>query len=153
MTQHSLVRILVGCCLVLVLTGCLHTQALEYRDIENFKISKLSMGESVVSADLKYMNPNNFGLRLKHAEVDIYINNRYMGRSVLDTLINIPKRDSFLVPVSMKVKMGDILANAIDVLLLKEADIKLEGSAKLGKGGIYKNVPIKYEGKQQLNMY
>lgn len=132
-------------------TGCMRFQSLEYRDIENFSISNVGMSESVVSADLKYMNPNNFGMQLKHAEVDVYINNKYMGKSVLDTLINIPKKDSFLVPVSMKVSMGNILSNAVDVWLLKEASIKLEGTAKLGKAGIYKNVPIRYEGKQQIS--
>ena len=131
--------------------GCVQPQSLRYMDIQNFKIKNLGISQSVVSADLKYMNPNNFKMQLKRAEMDIYINRRYMGKSVLDTVINIPKKDSFLLPVSMKVDMAKLLANAVDLLLLHEADVKLEGSVKLGKAGIYKNFPIRYEGKQKVD--
>jgi LEA14-like dessication related protein len=131
--------------------GCVQPRSLQYMDIQNFKIKNLGISQSVVSADLKYMNPNNFKMQLKRAEMDIYINKRYMGKSVLDTIIDIPKRDSFLLPVSMKVDMAKLLANAVDLLLLHEADVKLEGSVKLGKAGIYKNFPIRYEGKQKVD--
>jgi LEA14-like dessication related protein len=123
-----------------------------YAGVTNFKVGSLGLGESVVSADLKYFNPNNFKMKLKYGEMDIYVNNRFIGKTLLDTLTAIPANDSFLIPVSIKVDMKQIYSNALDILLLREAAIKLQGFAKLGKGGLYFNVPINYAGRQKIDI-
>lgn len=137
----------------LLLPGCSKPLAPEFRSVENFRVNSIGVEESAISADLKYYNPNNFTLKLKHGETDVYLNNRFLGKTVLDTLTQIPARDSFLIPVSMKVDMKQIYSNALDILLSNEVTIKLNGFAKLGKGGIYFNLPIQYEGKQKLDIH
>ena len=137
---------------LLLLQGCSRPIAPEYAGIENLRVNSLGIGSSAVSADLKYYNPNNFTLKLKKGEVDVYMNNRFLGKTILDTLTAIPARDSFLIPVSMKVDMKQVYSNALDILLSNEVKIKLEGFAKMGKGGIYFDLPIRYEGKQQLDI-
>jgi len=137
---------------VLLLTSCSRPIAPEYRSIENFRVTSLGVGESAISADLKYYNPNNFTLKLKYGETDVYLNNRFLGKTILDTLTLIPARDSFLIPVSMKVDMKQVYSNALDILLSNEVTIKLDGFAKMGKGGIFFNLPIKYEGKQKIDI-
>ena len=92
-------------------------------------------------------------MKLKYGEVDVYLNNRFLGKTILDTLTAIPARDSFLIPVSMKVDMKQVYSNALDILLSNEAIIKLEGFAKLGKGGIFFNLPLKYEGTQKIDIH
>ncbi|MEO6314112.1 MAG: LEA type 2 family protein [Chitinophagaceae bacterium] len=140
-------------CITLALVGCGKPLAPEYRSIENLRVSTLGIGESAISADLKYYNPNNFTLKLKYGETDVYLNNRFLGKTFLDTLTVIPARDSFLIPVSMKVDMKQVYANALDLLLSNEVTIKLDGFAKMGKGLIFFNVPIKYEGKQKIDIH
>ena len=141
-----------SCCLFL-LQGCSRPVAPEYRSIENFRVNTLGIGESAISADLKYYNPNNFALQLKYGETDVYLNNRFLGKTILDTLTVIPARDSFLIPVSMKVDMKQVYSNALDILLSNEVTIKLDGFAKMGKSGIFFNLPIKYEGKQKIDIH
>ena len=139
--------------LLLLAVSCSKPIAPDYRGIDNFKINSLGAGESAVSADLKYYNPNNFKLKLKSGEAGIYVNNRFIGKTVLDTLIEIPARDSFLIPVSMKVDMKQFYANAVDILLNNEVTIKLDGFAKLAKGLISFQVPIQYEGRQKIDIH
>jgi LEA14-like dessication related protein len=144
-------------CILIILwlpafTSCRQPQAPQYAGLENFKVNALGIGESVVSADLKYFNPNSFTMKLKYGEMDVYINNRFLGKTLLDTLTFIPARDSFLIPVSMKVDMKQIYSNALDILLTHEATIRLDGFAKLGKAGLYFDVPVKYEGKQKIEI-
>lgn len=91
-------------------------------------------------------------MKLKYGELNVYVNSRFIGKTLLDTLTAIPANDSFLIPVSMKVDMKQIYSNALDILLSREADIKLDGFAKLGKAGLYFNVPINYEGKQKIEI-
>ena len=130
--------------------SCRTPQPPLYRSIENWRVGKVDLGETVVSADVRYYNPNNYRLEMKHAEVAVYINNQFMGESILDSIIIIPKKDSFLLPVSMRLNLKQVFANALYILLTGEVSVKLDGFAKLGKGILFIDVPIHYEGKQRI---
>ena len=135
-----------------VIFGCSKPKDLQYIDFENFQVKEVGLGESVISADLKYYNPNNFRMTLKEGDLDVSLNNTFLGNSKLDTLLEIPRKDTFLIPLKMKVDMRTFLSRALNVLLTNEVDVKLDGKAKLGKAGIYFNVPIHYQGKQKFHM-
>src|SRR5687768_8017668 len=94
-------RLIIGF-IAMVALSCSKPKDLEYLDFENFQVHELGMGESVISADLKYYNPNNFRLKLKDGELDVSLNDTFMGHSKLDTLLEIPRRDTFLIPLKMK---------------------------------------------------
>lgn len=137
--------------LLTLIAGCKQPQIPEYQAFENFKISKFGLSESVVSADLKYYNPNDFALKLKHADLDLSVNDRHVGHSVLDTLVTIPSRDTFYLPLKMKVDMKQLFTNALSLLINNEIDVKVNGNIKLGKSGVYFNMPVNYSGKQTID--
>ena len=151
MIQHVRMSLIMGF-IATAIFGCSKPKDLQYIDFENFQVQELGLGESVISADLKYYNPNNFRLNLKEGDLDVSLNNTFLGNSKLDTLLQIPKKDTFLIPLKMKVDMRTFLSKALNVLFTNEVDVKLDGNAKLGKGGIYFNVPIHYQGKQKLHL-
>ena len=136
--------------LLLVFNSCKQPLAPQYLGLENLRVNNLGTGESAIAADLKFFNANKFAMKLKSGEMNVYMNNRFIGKTILDTLTQVPANDSFLIPVSMKVDMKQVFSNALDILLNHEVLIKLDGIAKLGKSGIYFNVPIQYEGKQAI---
>jgi hypothetical protein len=45
-----------------------------------------------------------------------------------------------------------VLSNALKVFLNPDVRIKITGSAKAGRGGIFLNVPIDYEGTQRIEL-
>jgi LEA14-like dessication related protein len=151
MIQHLRISLIMGF-IAIGIFGCRKPKDLQYIDFENFQVQELGLGESVISADLKYYNPNNFKLNLKDGDLNVSLNNTFLGNSKLDTLLQIPKKDTFLIPLKMKVDMKTFLSKALNVLLTNEVDVKLDGNAKLGKAGIYFNVPIHYQGKQKFNL-
>jgi LEA14-like dessication related protein len=122
----------------------------EFVEARNFAIKSIGLKSATVYTDLYYFNPNGFGIQLKKADLDIYIDDQFVGHTLIDTLINIPKRDTFSIPVNMDVEMKKIFPNALSILLKEEVNLKIEGTAKLGKAGIFLNVPVKYEGKHRL---
>jgi len=122
----------------------------EFIDARNFGLRSLGMKTSTVSADLFYYNPNNLSLNLKRYELEVYFDGQHLGSTVLDTLIHIPRRDTFSFPVNMAVDMKYIFPNAFALLMKDSIDLRIEGSAKLGKGGIFLNIPVRYQGKQRL---
>lgn len=97
-----------------------------------------------------YFNPNGFALNLKTADLDVYLNNRYAGHSLLDTLVHVPAKDTFFVPVSVLVDMKNVFPNALTILMSDSIDVRLEGKIKVGKAGIYINVPVKYQEKHPI---
>ena len=138
--------------LILALFSCSKPKEPQYLDFENLHIQKAGISESIVGADIKYYNPNSFNLQLKEAHLDLYINDKYVGHSDLDTLIHIPAKDTFYVPVSVKLNLGDLFKNALQLFLNPEVKLKIEGNAKVGKAGLYKNFPVSYEGKERIDV-
>lgn len=116
----------------------------------NFTIEKLGLQESYIGMDLHYFNPNDFKLTLKKADLDVFLENRFVGQTQLDTLLEIPARDSFLIPVKMGVNMKNLFPNLLTLALKEEIEVKLEGSAKVSRSGITMNIPIHYAGKHKI---
>ena len=87
---------------------------------------------------------------MKSAEGEAWIENSFLGYFTVDTLIVIPARGVFRLPVKLKVEMNKLLKSSVLAFLSPEVMIKVRGKAKVGKGLVYINYPIKYEGKQNL---
>ncbi|MGB8192356.1 MAG: LEA type 2 family protein [Chitinophagaceae bacterium] len=151
MLKRSLYSLVLLIC-AFSLSFCGKPKQPDYIDFQHLNIKKASLDKSVITFDLRYFNPNNFRMQLKEAAVDVYFNDKFVGKSVLDSLIHIPARDTFLIPVSMQVQMKSLLTNAMQLLLNPDVMVKLNGNARLGKGGIFLNVPISYEGKQRIDI-
>lgn len=139
--------ILFAICAVMLLIGCKKPESFEYRDLRNFSIDSVGFGRSTVKMDLVYFNPNNFGVDLKTIDCDVYIDKKYLGKYQLDTTMHIAKRSEFTVPSRMQVDMKNLLRNSLHVLLSKQVEIELKGNTKVGKGGIFINVPFTYTTK------
>jgi LEA14-like dessication related protein len=139
--------------MMLGVLSCSKPKDLQYLNFQNFRLEEISGGQSVISAELQYYNPNNFKLKLKEGQVDVTVNNTLLGNSRLDTLMEIPKKDTFLIPLHMKVDTRTLMSKVMNLLFTSDLDIKLDGHARLGKGGIYFNVPIHYQGKQKINLF
>ena len=126
---------------------------LEYREYKNFSIEKLGFSNSQVKLDLEYFNPNNFGLQLKRTELDIYINNTFLGHSSSDTLINIPRNNTFLLPIKFEADMKNLFKNAWTTMMGNEVTVKVTGKLKIGKANVFMSMPVDYEGKHKFSLF
>ena len=116
----------------------------EFIDARNFRLGSIGLKETIVQTDLYYFNPNGISLNLKEVDMDVYLNGRYAGHSFLDTMVHIPSRDTFFVPVSVKVDMKSVFPNALTLLMNDSIELRIEGKLKLGRAGLFINVPVKY---------
>lgn len=135
-----------------LMVACAKPTQLDYLGVRNVKVLSLGFKESTVAADVEYFNPNKYPLTMKSAEVDVYINNTYFGKTILDSTIHIPRKDTFLLPVLLKVEMTNTAMQLIQVITRGQEDVlvKMEGKAKVGRGGFFINYPINYEGMQKI---
>ena len=134
-----------------MLSGCQQPVTPEYRGIESLVISKIGVNESRVSGNIKFYNPNPYGLKMKHADITILLEDNPSGHCILDSTINIPRLDSFYVPVSVSVNLGNILKNALKLLLKGKIKVNADGWVSFKKGLISVRVPVHFEEYQKLD--
>ena len=124
-----------------------------YREIREVRLIEAGLLQSTAGIDLVYYNPNNFGLQLQRTDLDIFINNNFLGHTVQEQQITIPKQAEFSVPVTLDVDMKNLLRNGLISLPSSEVLVKVTGSVKVGKANVFKTFPVKYEGKQSFSSF
>jgi len=118
--------------------------------IENVEMGSLNITKPVITLQMKCFNPNNRSAILKNGEGDAWIDSSYLGHFTIDSAINIPANSDFRIPVSLALDIKSVLQNSMALISKEQVNIKVSGKVKAGRKGFYKNVPINYEGPQNL---
>lgn len=153
MTYKLKLNTLLLAVLTLLLTACSSPKQLEYREFKNFTIDKPGFASTALKMDLLYYNPNNFGMELNHTDLDIFINNNYLGKATQVIQVAIPRKAEFIIPIIMDVDMKNLLKNGFVSMLNSEVIIKVTGTIRVGKLNVFKTFPVNYEGKQQFSLF
>ena len=135
---------------VLLLLSCSGIKDPKFEDVENLRVHKFGLNNSTLKMDLRYRNPNKFGLKLSHAEGDAWIDKNFLGHFKTDSSVVIGAGQEFRLPVRLELDMSKFLKNSVLAILAPEIVLKVEGRARLGKGIIFINYPFHYEGKHNL---
>ena len=96
--------------LTLLLSSCSTPKQLEYREFKNFTIDKPGFASTALKMDLLYFNPNNFGLELNHTDLDIFINNTYLGKATQVIQVQIPRNAEFTIPITIMALLTNLTA-------------------------------------------
>lgn len=143
---------LLYCLPLLVFLSCSTPKGFEYKGVNNVKVNNIGFEYLDLSLNLVYFNPNNFRVDLKKVDCEVYIDNRYLGKYALDTLMHIPKKQNFELPSRLRVSMGGVFKNAFSIFMNKEVLLKVKGKTKIGKGSIFFDVPFTYETRQTISL-
>lgn len=138
-------------CFMIFSVGCKQPLAPDYLGIESVTITKIGINESRVAGSIIFYNPNHFHLQLKHADVTISINDKYAGHCIIDSTVQIPKRDSFLIPVSVNIDLKNIMSNALQLLLNGKVKVNADGFVRLKKSLIGFKVPVHFEEYERVD--
>ena len=92
-------------------------------------------------------------MQLRNTDLNIFINGKLFGHSSTDTLIPIPKRDTFSLPVMFDVNMQSLYQNALNTLLGREVTLKVSGKVKVGKANVFMYFPVNYESKETFSLF
>lgn len=136
--------------LVFGLTSCTNVKEPEFRRIEKFRLRNFGITEGTIGFDVTYYNPNNFGVAVKEAAADVYLDSVYLGQFRQDSTISVGKNAEFSVPLSGKISLATAMKMDLKNLDTREIQLRADGSVKVGKAGIFVNKPIKYSGRHKL---
>lgn len=125
----------------------------DYKEFRNLKFESIGFSESVVSMELVYNNPNRIGFQVKKTECDVYIDDVYLGRAISDTLINVARKSDFVIPLKIKTDMKNVFKNAWSALTNKTVLVRATGTITAGVAGIFKTIPLAYEGRHETSMF
>ena len=123
-----------------------------YLGYQNLRLGKVGTKSNVLMSDIKFYNPNKYTLNVKEAEMDIYFNDRLLGHTSLSNVVSLPPLDTTLVPFTIEASATDLLANTAQIFLNPNVRVKVQGNAKAGRGGIFVNIPINYQGTQRIQL-
>ncbi|HRH67896.1 MAG TPA: LEA type 2 family protein [Flavobacteriales bacterium] len=134
--------------LAFLVTGCLGYKQVELRDIANVEVEKMDAKGIAVRVDAMIENPNGYRIHVLDPDVDLYLNDKFIGKGVLDTALVLDKKSTrvYSVPLHADLQGGSLL-----MLLLSGAlngdDMKLGAKGTVvGKAGlIRKRFPFELE--------
>ncbi len=125
----------------------------EYKEFQNLRLESIGLNETTVYMELLYNNPNRIGFRVSHTEADVYVDDVYLGRAFSDTLIKVARKSDFIIPLRIKTDMKNVFKNAWSALSSREVTVRASGVITAGVGGLYKTIPLAYEGKHEVGLF
>lgn len=134
------------------LSSCSKPKGPSYLGYEDFRVEKVGVKNTVLSTRVKLYNPNGYALKLRSASIDVYLNDNYLGHSSIDSLITLPAKDTSFVPLQLTASAKDLLSNTVKIFLNPDVKVRITGAAKAGRGSLFINVPINYEGVQRIQL-
>jgi LEA14-like dessication related protein len=138
---------------IILLVSCATPKTFEYREIRNIKLDQFGFEKTSLGMEIVYFNPNNFGLDLTNVDADVYIDNHYLGKMLLDTSMHISKKSDFILPSKISLDLKEFYKNALNLAVSNEVLVTVKGTTRVGKAGIYRTVPFTYEGRHRLNLF
>jgi len=143
-------KLLLSFLLMFLFTSCAKIQDPQFRRIDHFTLKNFGLQDAVIGFDVTYFNPNNFGVNVKAAEADIYIDSVYLGKFEQDSTVDVPKDAEFSLPLSGTVSLQTALKLNLRNVDRRDIFLKANGNVKIGKAGIYLTRPFRYEGYHRL---
>jgi LEA14-like dessication related protein len=109
--------------------------------------------DPMLKAEAVFYNPNNVGGKLRHINVDIYVNGKKAGTVEKDYRIKIPAKGEFSVPLEVKLNMKELgtVQTLLGLIGGKKFDIEYQGKLGLTYHGLPMKVPVKYKSQIRVS--
>jgi len=137
----------------MMLMSCSNPKNIEYKEVRNVQLQKFGIDETDMKLDLVYYNPNSFGMKLKKLDADIFVDRHFLGKISMDSLMDIPRKSTFIVPSTLAVDLKGFYKNAFNLILNPEVLLEVKGTSRIGKGRFFTTIPFSYEGRHKLNLF
>jgi LEA14-like dessication related protein len=139
--------------LALALPSCRLIQEPEFKGVQKLKVSQLGLTESTLKGELVYFNPNKFNYKIRSYKMDLFINYRELGQTASNQLIQVDKMSTFFIPIELKVSMKNLPLNTWNIMTKDSVHVMARGHVMVEFKGILKELPVRYEGKQKVDLF
>jgi LEA14-like dessication related protein len=148
MKTLALLSLLIG----LAAASCNRIKDPEFRRLEKFGVKSFGVQKVDIGFQVTYFNPNNFGVTVKEAAGDVYLDSVFVGKFVQHDAVEVDKNAEFSIPLVGSVALADALKLKVNDLANRELLVRANGSVKVGKAGVYISRPFTYQGKHKIDL-
>jgi len=130
----------------LLLSSCLKYQDIEIKGIEKVQTPRFENKELLIDIDVRINNVNPYKIKVKPSELQVYIDNDFIGTVFLDEKVVIRRKAENTYTAKLRGKMADgMLMTMMRVALKSQVTLQLKGELK---GAVY-GFPSKLDVDQQ----
>jgi LEA14-like dessication related protein len=137
--------------LLLILCSCERIQDPQFKSLEHFGVRKFGFTEVVIGFETVYNNPNNFGVSVKEADVDVYVDSIYLGKFLQPQLTQVKGKSDFAIPFEGTVSVKNALQLNGREMLKRPVSITSSRQSQSGESRRICNKDISYQGKHRLD--
>ena len=121
-------------CSLIILSSCTFIEP-SYKGGEKFKFDKLEGKTLKFTVGAKILNPNNYTIKIKPSDLDVYIEDDFMGVIHLDKTLKLKKKQELFVDAPFTATLND---GALFKLLkfVTKGKLQLTFKGKV-KGGVF----------------
>ncbi|WP_178985740.1 LEA type 2 family protein [Winogradskyella helgolandensis] len=117
-----------------LLFNCSFTKKPEFVRLENFKVIDSNAKNITIRTEALFLNKNDVGGTLKTDDLKVYINDLELA-SVVSDEFDVPKRERFTIPLTVKVATESImndenLGSLLGSLLSQSLKVHIKGDIK-----------------------
>jgi LEA14-like dessication related protein len=133
-------------------SSCGKVEAPVFRNLNSFKVKKIDLQKADLGFNVTYYNPNKFGVSVKEAEIDVFVDSIYLGKFIQEQEVDVVKKAEFSLPLKGSVSIAKALQLNLNDLTNRQVLLKANGAVKVGKAGIFITRPISYQGQHKVDL-
>lgn len=129
---------------VLLFASCSRYQDVVLHEITDAELISMNAKAIALRIDARIENPNGFRIHVEEPDVDLFLNDRFVGKAQLDSALVIDKKATAVYPVYMHADLagGPLVAMLITSALSGEVKVGAKGSAAGRAGALKKRFPF-----------
>lgn len=119
-------------CLILALNSCTFVEP-QYKGGEKFKFEKLEGRTLRFNVGAKILNSNNYTIKIKPSDLNVYIEDDFMGVIHLDKTLKLKKKQELFIEAPFTATLADgAMFKAIKFAMRGKLRLTLKGKVKAG---------------------
>ena len=119
------------------LTGCLGYKEVVLEEIRSVELARWEPKAIHLRATVRLSNPNGYRIHVLDPDVDLFLNDRFVGKGVLDSALVLGKRSDvvYTIPMHADLAGGDVFLQLLSGALKGSVKVGAKGTV-LGKAGL-----------------
>lgn len=150
--KHLLGLVVVVVCLA-AWDSCSKPEPVSFAGYRNVRLSNQGFSTGIINMEIAFYNPNSFPMKIRDAKMKLSIDHQPFGNITQDSERVMPPRDTFLMPVSIKINLVDLLARVLDMPGHDSVTLEATGNCKVGRKGVFVSLPLHYHSREVLKMF
>lgn len=143
----------------LFLFSCNTPEAPEFQKLENVKFKSASFSKDLnftLSADALFHNSNTLGADITGLDLEVFVNDKKVSDIKQNVTASMGGNSDFKLPIELVVPLREVLKDVKpslgELFKKREVNYHLKGTASVSVAGVEVDVPVDYEGKEELKL-